>query len=50
MQALLKGQMFPHEPQFSKSILVSVQVPLQMLVPVGQAELLGEAAKLSINP
>jgi hypothetical protein len=49
-QAVPAGQAFPHEPQFSRSTLVSVQVPLQRIVPTGQIGLLAARAELPIIP
>ncbi len=50
MQSLPSGQIFPHEPQFNKSTLVSVQDPLQRANPSEHAELSEGSARPSINP
>jgi hypothetical protein len=49
-QADPSGQAFPHEPQFSRSTLASVQVPLQRIVPTGQVGLLAARAELPVIP
>jgi hypothetical protein len=49
-QAVPSGQAFPHEPQFSGSTLVLIQIPLQRIVLTGQAGLLAATEKLPIIP
>jgi hypothetical protein len=49
-QAVPAGQAFPHEPQFSGSTLVLIQVPLQRIVLTGQVGLLAARAELPIIP